>query len=245
MALVRTSILYCLIILGGIIFGISALLCEDYREIQHGYAVIVVNTQNFPNQNSDLFNTVVNSVQGNNSNNFEAIFDGETLNGWQMSGEGDFIVDVNDNSLQSQGGPGSLWFSAKKYKDFILELDWKVSQKDDNSGVFVRFPSPDEERRVEAREGYEIQIHDNAENSSQQTGAIYDIAASSQVVSKPARNWNTMMIRVIDQLYTVFINGHKVLDFVGNRSAEGYIGLQAHDDQSLIAFRNIMIQEIK
>ena len=68
---------------------------------------------------------------------------------------------------------------------------------------------------------------------------------SSQVVSKPAGNWNTMMNRVIDQLYTVFINGHKVLDFVGNRSTEGYIGLQAHDDQYRVAFRNIKIGDIK
>ena len=246
MALFRTFFLCCLIILGSAIFGIPQLfLFEDYYELGHVYAVDNSNAQSAFSQNLDLYETVVNSLQGITSNDFVAIFDGETLNDWQMSGEGDFTVDENDNSLQTQGGPGSLWFTAKKYNDFILKLDWKVSQKDDNSGVFVRFPYPDEERRVEAREGYEIQIDDNADNASQQTGAIYDIAASSQVVSTPAGMWNTMTIRVIDQFYTVFINGHKVIDFVGNRSTEGYIGIQAHDDQSHVVFRNIMIKDIK
>jgi Domain of Unknown Function (DUF1080) len=246
MALFRTFILCCLIILGSVIFGNPLLfLYEDYYELGHAYALDNLNAQNVISQNLDLDETVVDSLQGNTSNDFVAIFDGETLNDWQMSGEGNFRVEVNDNSLQTQGGPGSLWFTAKKYKDFILKLDWKVSQKDDNSGVFVRFPYPDEERRVEAREGYEIQIDDSADNASQQTGAIYDIAASTQVASKTAGMWNTMTIRVIDQLYTVFINGHKVIEFVGERSTEGYIGLQAHDDQSHVVFRNIIIKDIK
>ena len=86
MALVRTSILHCLIIFGSIIFGNSALLlCEDYCEVRHAYAVGIVNAQNVSSQNSDLFNSVIDSLQGNNSNNFEAIFDGQTINDWQMS----------------------------------------------------------------------------------------------------------------------------------------------------------------
>jgi hypothetical protein len=245
MVLIKASVLCCLIIFGSVIFGNSLLLlCEVYFQVQ-AYALVTVNTQSLFSQNADLYKTIIDSLPGNNGKHFETIFDGETLNGWQMSGEGDFMVDVKDNSLQTQGGPGSLWFSAKKYKDFILELDWKVSKINDNSGVFVRFPYPDEERRVKAREGYEVQIHDSADNASHRTGAIYDIAASSQMVSKPAGEWNTMMIRVIGQLYTVLINGHKVIDFVGNRSTEGYIGLQAHDDQSRASFRDIKIAEMK
>jgi hypothetical protein len=44
---------------------------------------------------------------------------------------------------------------------------------------------------------------------------------------------------------TVIINGQKVTEFTGSRLTEGYIGLQAHDDESKVSFRNIMIKEVK
>ena len=52
-------------------------------------------------------------------------------------------------------------------------------------------------------------------------------------------------VSVKGQMYTVIINDEKVIDgFHGNRSKEGYIGLQNHDDKSTVYFRNIFIKEI-
>ena len=31
-----------------------------------------------------------------------------------------------DKLLQSEGGMGLLWYIKKKYKDFVLKVDWKV-----------------------------------------------------------------------------------------------------------------------
>jgi hypothetical protein len=36
-----------------------------------------------------------------------------------------------------------------------------------------------------------------------------------------------------------------VTNFIGNRSLEGFIGLQNHDDRSKVYFRNIMIKELQ
>jgi hypothetical protein len=44
----------------------------------------------------------------------------------------------------SEGGMGLLWYSENKYKNFILKLELKVSDEGDNSGVFMRFPDPDD-----------------------------------------------------------------------------------------------------
>jgi hypothetical protein len=43
-----------------------------------------------------------------------------------------------------------------QFRDFELKLDWKVTNKSDNSGVFVRFPAPDGDPEVAINEGYEI-----------------------------------------------------------------------------------------
>lgn len=196
-------------------------------------------------------NIVYTRVSGNNISSasskadgkFVSIFDGKTLNGWKMAGEGRFAIIESDAALQSDKGGGLLWYSEKQYKDFILKLDWKISDEGDNSGVFVRFPDPDDNPNIAVREGYEVQIDNRAGNRIHQTGAIYDFAAPSKIVSKPPGQWNTMEIQTLGQSYTVIINGQKVTEFTGSRTTEGHIGLQAHDDKSKVSFKNIMIKE--
>ena len=187
----------------------------------------------------------MSSASTNNDTNFTSIFDGKTLKGWKMAGDGGFVIVESDAALQSDKGGGLLWYAEKEYKNFVLKLEWKVSDEGDNSGVFVRFPDPDDSPNIAVKEGYEIQIDNKAGNPIHQTGAIYDFVAPSKVVSKPIGQWNTMEIQALDQLYTVTINGEKVTEFTGSRMTEGYIGLQAHDDKSKVSFRNIMIKEIR
>jgi hypothetical protein len=187
----------------------------------------------------------MSSASTNNDTNFTSIFDGKTLKGWKMAGDGRFVIVESDAALQSDKGGGLLWYAEKEYKNFVLKLEWKVSDEGDNSGVFVRFPDPDDSPNIAVKEGYEIQIDNKAGNPIHQTGAIYDFVAPSKVVSKPIGQWNTMEIQALDQLYTVTINGEKVTEFTGSRMTEGYIGLQAHDDKSKVSFRNIMIKEIR
>jgi 3-keto-disaccharide hydrolase len=194
------------------------------------------------NKNLVIFDS---SAASNDDIDFTSIFDGKTLNGWKMAGEGRFILVESDAALQSEGGMGLLWYSEKIYKNFILKLEWKASDEGDNSGVFVRFPDPDDNPNNAVRKGYEIQIDDKAGDAIHQTGAIYDFAAPSKIVSKSPGQWNTMGIQVVNQSYTVVINEQKVTEFTGRRSTEGYVGLQAHDDKSNLLFRNIIIKEIK
>jgi hypothetical protein len=195
------------------------------------------------NKNLVIFDS--SAASNDDDIDFTSIFDGKTLNGWKMAGEGKFVLVESDSALQSEGGMGLLWYSEKIYKNFILKLEWKASDEGGNSGVFVRFPDPDDNPNNAVREGYEIQIDDKAGDVIHQTGAIYDFAAPSKVVSKSPGQWNTVEIQAIDQSYTIIINGEKVTEFTGSRSTEGYVGLQAHDDKSKVLFRNIIIKEIK
>jgi hypothetical protein len=62
----------------------------------------------------------------NNSNEFAYLFDGQSVDGWSMAGPGNFVLIEYDKLLQSEGGMGLLWYTKKKYKDFVLKVDWKV-----------------------------------------------------------------------------------------------------------------------
>jgi hypothetical protein len=55
------------------------------------------------------------------------------------------------------------------------------------------------------------------------TGAIYNFAAPSKIVSQPVGQWNNLEIKVIKQNYTVMINHQKVIEFIVNRQLERYI----------------------
>jgi hypothetical protein len=204
-----------------------------------------------------LSGTTNNSDMTDNNddnNEFTYLFNGQSMDGWRMAGPGKFVFIEYDKSLQSEGGMGLLWYTKKKYKDFVLKIDWKVNRKNDNSGVFIRFSDPDNDPWIAVNTGYEIQIDDLATpdgNPIHKTGAIYNYASPSDnnippsSPSKPVGEWNTFEIKAINQKYSVMLNGEKVIPkFIGNRLTEGYIGIQNHDADSHVSFKNIRIKEI-
>ncbi len=175
------------------------------------------------------------------SNQWTTLFGGESLEGWTMVGPGSFSIEP-DGSMLSHDGMGLLYYEDQAFRDFELELEWKAQTDSANSGVFVRFPEPsDPWDAVEA--GYEIQI-DDSQDPAHQTGAVYDFAAPYRMNSNPPGEWNTMRIRAVGQRYEIFLNDDKVNEFFGDRSREGYIGLQNHDDDSNVSFRNIRIRQL-
>ncbi len=169
--------------------------------------------------------------------------------GWNHYGPGHFELDPKTGVLKSQGGMGLLWYSRKKFKDFVLDLEFKCSQKNTNSGVFVRVPEvPVSDDYI--YHSFEIQIYDAGEGIHR-TGAVYDAQAPSKDASRPTGEWNHFRITFIADRLTVELNGQKVVDWkaeprgkVRDFAREGYIGLQNHDSLSPVYFRNIYIQEI-
>jgi hypothetical protein len=189
-----------------------------------------------------------------NNEIFVKLFDGKTLDGWKMAGKGNFLIIESEKALLTQGGMGLLWYYKKKFKDFILALEWKVTNRSDNSGIFVRFPNPCNDPNIAIEYGYEIQIDDIGSpdgNPIHRTGAIYNYKGSSPKTKSLSKQlavgrWNTFEISVIQQYYSVTLNKEKaVTNYLGNRSLEGFIGLQNHDDRSKVYFRNIIIKELK
>ena len=103
--------------------------------------------------------------------------------------------------------------------------------------MFVRFPDPGDDPWVAVHEGYEIQIHDTADEPIHQT------VASTR--SPRLRRWRrtlpdrgtTPRIECIGQTYRVVLNGLAVTQFTGGRGTAGHVGLQYHDPNSVVRFR--------
>ena len=176
------------------------------------------------------------------------LFNGVNLDGWRHAGRGGFRID--NGMLMTMGGMGLLWYSARPFESFELTVDWKVTKKSDNSGVFVRFPAltvaddQDGDPQVAVSQGYEIQIDDEGAPDGamiHKTGAIYGIQPPAKIASKPPGEWNTFLVRVEEQIYNVTLNGEPVItNFKGNRSLRGHIGLQNHSPKDQVFFRNII-----
>lgn len=177
------------------------------------------------------------------SQEWVSLFDGRTKAGWTMTGPGRFTVERG--ALVTHGGMGLLWFDRRRFGDFELEVDWKVSRRCDNSGVFVRFPAKPRTPADAVSSGYEVQIDDcDPRGLSHRTGSIYDHAPAVRPASLPVGRWNRFRIRVVGQRIRAFLNDARMTTFDGMRARAGYIGLQNHDSSSRVSFRRIRVRPL-
>lgn len=195
------------------------------------------------------------------------LFDGTLREGWKMTsirnqpGRDDpGRATVEDGALVMNPGTdlGLFWNTREAPADFVLELDFRLSAPDDNSGIFVRFPDPeskgfDNAAFAAVELGFEIQIDETGRPDgapSHTTGAVYGEIdqAFRRVPAKRVGEWNALAIEVDGQVYTVTLNGERVTRFENRNAARGsespsFIGLQTHSGRP--AFRNIRIRPLR
>lgn len=75
---------------------------------------------------------------------FVALFDGTAASfaAWEVSGADGF--ELADGAIAAAAGDdlGLLTYAPRPFGDFVLRLQFRIAQPDDNSGVFVRFRDP-------------------------------------------------------------------------------------------------------
>jgi len=169
--------------------------------------------------------------------------------GWNHYGPGYFDLDPESGVLTSHGGMGLLWYAAQEYGDFVLELEFKTTDVRANSGVFVRVPEvPTSDDYI--YHSFEIQI-DQVSEGIHSMGGVYDAEAPSKVAARAPGEWNQYRITFQGNRITVVLNGEKVVDWeaeprgkIRDFAPRGYIGLQNHDDGSIVQFRNIFVKAL-
>ena len=191
------------------------------------------------------------------SGQWQPLFNGKNLDGWQHVGPGEFMVE--DGVLKSKGGMGLLWYTKEKIGNSVVRVVFKVPDPvNGNSGIFIRIPTEPTEPWMPVNKGYEVQIDFN-ENDYHRTGVLYSL---TKAMAKPEpKDWNTMEITLTDDRTVVTLNGEKITDYKegdpvpekksqyepdrGKRAAAGYIGLQNHNDKDVVLFRDISIKKLK
>lgn len=161
------------------------------------------------------------------------LFDGTSLDGWRGYGK-DAVPEtwsIKDGCIHLTGSGmgeaqpengGDLMF-AHKFKDFELELEYRIS-KNGNSGIFyLAQEAKDEEGNMLPiwQSCSEFQVLDNQNHADAQAGkdgnrqsaSLYDMVPAVPQNSKPYGEWNVAKIKVYQGAVWHFQNGEQVLEY--------------------------------
>lgn len=170
------------------------------------------------------------------------IFNGKNLDGWKAP-EGNIWWKAKNGILYAKSDPskkGSILWTNGEYENFILQVDFKMGEGTVDSGIFIR------------SENEQIQIGESGSLKRDMTGSPYipgkgyPVEASNVKELLKLKDWNTMKVKAVGSVYTVWLNGAEVLNFDSDTAVEkGAVGLQLHPDRDMdIEFRNILFAEI-
>jgi hypothetical protein len=189
---------------------------------------------------------------------WKPIFNGRTREGWQMVGPGELRLEKGE--LVTYGGMGMLWYSKEKFGDCRIRVIFKPTTGRDNSGVFIRIPDAPKDPWYAVNRGYEVQI-ENRGDEWHRTGTLYSISQAKAHISARVNEWNIMIITLEGKRTRVEVNGVLVTDFSegdpvppkkedyeperGLRPNAGYIGLQNHDEDSRVHFREVSVAPLR
>ena len=138
------------------------------------------------------------------------LFDGKSLDGWMTSAGKPSQRPVEEDSINPHRSGHYMLVHEKKWGDFILSLDFKLS-KGCNSGIFIRTSSltPRPGKDV-GFNGIEVALDDTTSAGFVDTGAIYDLSRPVKNAMKPAGEWNRIEITCKGPIIEVVLNGEKV-----------------------------------
>jgi choline dehydrogenase-like flavoprotein len=156
--------------------------------------------------------------------------------------------------METSGWYGLYWYIKELFGNFVLSLDWRISRREENSGVYIRIPAPSVANALQEADakGHEIQIdqrgYDSVTNTEghplKVTGAIYDLQAPSAPTAVQIGAWNNYLIEANGSRVRVTLNGMLVNDYQSPRQQTGYLALQAHDSVSRTQFRNLQVKKL-
>lgn len=188
----------------------------------------------------------------------EQLFNGKNLDGWKFLGRqlGEQGFAVDDGILHTTSGKGLLWYTRSKIGNATIRVVYKMSAETGNSGVFIRIPVEPTAESDAINKGIEVQI-DNRDDDWHATGVLYSMTKAKARPYKPAGEWNTMEMTLQGLRTIVKVNGVLVTDYDGlspvppkqksyepdrgPRPESGYIGLQKHDDNAVVSFKEVSV----
>ncbi len=178
------------------------------------------------------------------------LFNGKDLTGWRLTNprsvngwsvqDGLLVNKVEQEPGQPHKSFGNLR-TDQEFNDFNITLETRVP-KNGNSGVYLRGI-------------YEVQVFDSygKKLDPHNMGAIYSRICPTEAAEKPAGQWQTMDITMVDRHVTVILNGTKIID---NQPLLGCTGgalwsdtlrpgpIYLQGDHTGIEYRNIVLRPV-
>lgn len=172
------------------------------------------------------------------------IFNGKDLSGWE-------VPDGNDEAgwykavegvLKIQSGSkkkGSILWSKKKYRNFVVEFEFRMGEGRVDSGVHVR-------TKDQIQIGISGSLNRDMTCSPYIPGKGYPVEAKNIKKLLKPKDWNTMRIQAIGKEYTVWLQGEKVMTYKSDSAIdEGPIGIQLHGGRNMaIDYRKLKLAEL-
>ncbi len=178
------------------------------------------------------------------------LFNGQDLAGWRLtdpnavsgwSVRGGILV---NNPVQVEGQPHKNYGNLRtdrEFEDFNLKAEARLA-KNGNSGIYLRGI-------------YEVQVADTYGRrlDPHNMGAVYSRICPTEAAEKPAGEWESFDITLVDRHVTVILNGKKIIDnqpllgctggaLWSDESKPGPIYLQG--DHTGIEYRNIVLRPV-
>jgi hypothetical protein len=193
---------------------------------------------------------------------WKQLFNGHDLTGWKHVGPGGLRVE--NGLLRTYGGMGLTYWADGAVSNSVIRIVYRMRDKNDNSGVFIRIPSEPTEPWMPVNKGYEVQIDNHPETGGEDdyhvTGTLYSLTKPLAKPGKPGPEWNTMEITLDGPRTIVTVNWQKVTDYTegqpvppkklsfeperGRRPDAGYFGLQNHSDNDIVFFKEVAIKPL-
>lgn len=177
------------------------------------------------------------------------LFNGKDLSGWKVMNtnvpNGWSVHDgILTNVAKQEPGKHTSYANLRTdadFEDFNIKLEMRVPEGG-NSGVYLRGI-------------YEVQVADTfgRDRDPHNMGAVYSRITPSVSAEKPAGQWQTLDITLVDRHVTVILNGKKIID---NQPLLGCTGgalwsdefrpgpIYLQGDHTSVEYRNIVLRAV-
>jgi hypothetical protein len=191
-----------------------------------------------------------------NAQSPKALFDGKSFEGWEGDIESVWRIEneaLTAGSLSQRQKENNFLATKESFRDFELELDWKLEGTEGfiNGGVQFRTKRIPDHHEVS---GYQADLGAGFD------GALYDESRRNKILAKPEEpilkkaikplgEWNHYRIRAQGPHIELWLNGIQTVDYTEEDPSiaqEGIIAVQIHGGAtSVVQYRNLQLKSLK
>jgi len=175
----------------------------------------------------------------------KTIFDGSDLSHWAVPKDNIWWT-TDEGTLWAKSDVdkiGSILWTKKKYRDFVVQMDFKFGAGTVDSGIYMR---GDDHRNAQIQIGESGSLKRDMTASPYVPKQGYPVEAEGIKDLLKRDDWNTMRAIALGNTYKVWLNGKEVMNYtLEDANLKGPIGIQLHPGNEMtIQFKNISVAKL-